>query len=336
MKRYYSLSFFLVSIFYSSSAQETPSPRASAHLFYFKPVQSLILIDGYDKGTTPLSGEGETWAWKDRGWKKIDSTNQPPRSLSGATYLGDKDLIFVYGGIGKRGYDDSLREAYTYDGKRWNTVISNFMGTRDHHEIAYDEKNKTIIVYGGQNGNREFELQTWVLKNNRWQALNISGPGPRAHHAMAYDVERRKVVLYGGGRDSSGNQTWEFDGSNWNKIVTTVNPGARAHHSMVYDPSRKKAVLYGGQNDEGIKGDVWTWDGKIWELLSGNGPARILPAVAFNADDNKLYVFGGNGGEGGISIYSDLWEWDGKKWTQLDKGKIYKWDMQKDMYINSQ
>ena len=95
-------------------------------------------------------------------------------------------------------------------------------------------------------------------------------------------------------------------------------------------------MLYGGENDTGTKGDIWAWDGKAWELLSDNGPARILPAAAFNVDNNKLYVFGGNGGENGLFIYSDLWEWDGKKWTQIEKGKTYKWDMQKDMYLNTQ
>lgn len=336
MARYRLFSFFILFPFYFLSGQDIPTPRASGHLFYFKPTRSLILLDGYEKGTMPSSGQAETWAWKNDRWNKIDSTNQPPRSLSGAAYLPDKDLIFVYGGIGKRGYDDSLRDAYTYDGKRWNIVVSNFIGTHDHHEIAYDENNKTIIVYGGQNAKREFDLQTWVFKNNLWQALNISGPGPRAHHAMAYDGERKKVVLYGGSREKSVNETWEFDGTHWNKIVTSVNPGGRAHHSMVYDPYRKKVLLYGGQNDTGIKGDIWAWDGRTWELLSDNGPARILPAFAFNTDNNKLYVFGGNGGDQGSFIYSDLWEWDGKKWRQLEKGKIYKWDMQKDMFVSTQ
>ena len=336
MARYHLLNLFALAAFYFSSAQEMPTPRASGHLFYFKPSQSLILLDGYDKGTTPPSGKAEIWSWKNNKWNKIDSSNQPTRSLSGATYIGDKNLVFLYGGIGKRGYDDSLREAYTYDGKGWNVVVSNFIGTRDHHEIAYDENSKTIIVYGGQNAKREFDLQTWLFKNNVWKALNIPGPGPRAHHAMAYDAERKRIVLYGGNRDNIVNETWEFDGAQWNKIISPVNPGGRAHHSMVYDPHRKKVLLYGGENDTGTKGDIWAWDGKAWELLSDNGPARILPAAAFNVDNNKLYVFGGNGGENGLFIYSDLWEWDGKKWTQIEKGKTYKWDMQKDMYLNTQ
>jgi hypothetical protein len=51
---------------------------------------------------------------------------------------------------------------------------------------------------------------------------------------------------------------------------------------------------------------------------------------------NKLYVFGGNGGEQMMSIYSDLWEWDGTKWTEVEKGKVYKWDMAKDRFAESQ
>jgi hypothetical protein len=266
----------------------------------------------------------------------MDSTKQPARSLSGAAYMSDKDLIFVYGGIGSAGYDDSLREAYTFDGKQWNSIATNLIGTRDHHQIVYDEGNQAIIVYGGQNAKREFDIQTWIFKNNVWEALNIAGPGPRAHHAMAYDVERKRAVLYGGGRDDSATDTWEFDGGHWTRIVASINPGARAHHSMVYDPLRKKVLLYGGEVGMVAKGDVWEWDGKAWELLSNNGPARILPAAAFNVGDNKLYVFGGNGGNQGTLIYSDLWTWDGKKWTQVEKGKIYEWNMQKDTFVNTQ
>ena len=57
--------------------------------------------------------------------------------------------------------------------------------------------------------------------------------------------------------------------------------------------------------------------------------------MAFNSQNNKLYVFGGNGGDQATMIYSDLWEWDGKTWIRVEKGKTYKWDMQKDMFVAS-
>ncbi len=329
-------SFLLLLFFFSfqlSFAQEIPTPRASGHLFYFKPTQSLILLDGYEKGAMPSSGRAETWAWKNNSWTKIDTTTQPLRSLSGASYLPDREMIFVFGGVGSRGYDDSLRDAWTYDTKRWTRTDGKGIGTRDHHEMAYDEANKTIIVYGGQNGKREFDSRTWLFRNNSWTVLNIPGPGPRAHHAMAYDAVRKKTVLYGGSRANPAGETWEFDGIQWSKIEPSLHPGNLAHHSMVYDPVGKRVLLYGGQINMAIKGDIWAWDGKNWERISDNGPARILPAIAFNTDNNKLYVFGGNGGDQATSVFSDLWEWNGKKWTQVEQGKIYKWDMSKDRYV---
>jgi len=329
------LSLFLLFSFNILFAQN-PSPRASGHLIYFKPNKSLLLLDGYEPGTNSLSGKSELWEWKNGSWKKIDSTDQPLRSLSGATYIDDAGQIFLYGGIGSRGYDDSLRDAYLYNGKQWKKIVDNSIGTHDHHEIAYDEANKTVVVYGGQTGQREFDTRTWIFKNDHWQSLNISSPGPRVHHAMAYDAERKKIVLFGGFGDKTDyHDTWEFDGKAWSKIETTIDPGARGHHSMVYDPVSKRVLLFGGDAGMSAKGDVWAWDGKTWKQLSDNGPQRILPAISFDPDKNKLYVFGGNGGDSFLFIYSDLWEWDGKNWTRLNKGEVYKFDMQKNMFVKT-
>jgi len=330
MQRYSVVSLLLLS-FHFSFAQ--PTPRASAQLFYIRSTGSLVLFDGYEKGTMPSSGKAETWAWKNNSWKKTDETDQPLRSLSGAVYLKDKDRIFVFGGVGSNGYDDSLKQAWLYDGSAWSRVPEPPIGTRDHHEMAYDENNKTIVVYGGQTGNRQFDSRTWIFKNDQWTALDIPGPGPRVHHAMVYDPERKKIVLFGGsGAGRSYNETWEFDGTQWKKIEVTVNPGLRSHHCMVYDPSRKKVLLYGGDIGMETQGDLWTWDGNKWERLSNNGPSRLLAAAAFDPSDNKLYVFGGNGGEHAMLIYSDLWEWDGRNWKRVDKGSVYEWDNGKDRY----
>lgn len=329
--------FFLFFLLMSCCSFAQPTPRATGQLFYLRNTQSLLLFDGYEKGTTPAGGKAETWAWKNNSWTKLDENDQPMRSLSAAVYMNDKDQVIVFGGIGSRGYDDSLRQACTFNGKDWKCSDNNLIGTRDHHEMAYDEHNKTIVLYGGQTGNRELDTRIWIYKNDQWTALDIPGPGPRVHHAMAYDAERKKIVLFGGsGGGQEHDEIWEFDGTAWKKIETAVNPGRRAHHAMVYDPSRKKILLYGGEIDMNVLGDVWSWDGMNWEKLSINGPARLLPALAFNSDNNKLYVFGGNGGEHGTTIYSDLWEWNGQDWKQVGKGKAYKWDMQKDMYVEGE
>ena len=325
-----SILFLLCLFAFEKLSSQGPTPRASGHLFYYKPTKSLLLLDGYEPGIQTASGKSELWQWRDKKWLLINSDDQPLRSLSAASYINDGDRIFVFGGIGRRGYDDSLRDAFLYDGIRWKGIADKSIGTRDHHEMAYDVANKTIVVYGGQTGNREFDTKTWIFKGGEWMTLDISGPGPRVHHAMAYDVVRRRIVLYGGSDNKQSlDETWEFDGNNWTRIQTTINPGTRTHHSMVYDPVSKRVLLYGG----GEQGDIWAWNGKAWEKLSENGPRRILAAVAFDPDKNKLCVFGGNGGENFLFVYSDLWEWDGKKWERIYKGDTYKFDMKKSMFL---
>jgi photosystem II stability/assembly factor-like uncharacterized protein len=315
---------------------QVPLPRASGHLIYFKPTKSLLLFDGYGTGASPSSGRSEVWQWKEQRWTRIDSNDQPLRSLSGAVYMNDKNEVFIYGGIGDRGYEDSLKDAFIYNGSKWKNIVDRSIGTHDHHELAYDESNKMIVVYGGQTGSRKFDTTTWLYKGDRWNALTIPSPGAKVHHAMAYDVERKKIVLYGGYNDKGAtDETWEFDGKSWSKIAASANPGARGHHSMVYDPVSKRVLLFGGTGSMDAKGDVWAWNGKSWEQLSDNGPQRILPSVAFDPEKNKLYVFGGNGGESFLFIYSDLWEWNGKTWARIHSGEVYKFDMQKNMFVKT-
>lgn len=328
------ITFFLCFFVFQDINSQSPTPRASGHLFYYKPTKSLLLFDGYESGIQPALGQSELWQWKDQKWKLINTDEQPLRSLSAAAYINDADRIFVFGGIGRRGYDDSLKEAFLYDGTRWIGISDKSIGTRDHHEMAYDAVNKTIVVYGGQTGSREFDTKTWLFKTGEWKALDIPGPGTRVHHAMAYDIVRRRIVLFGGSDNKSDlDDTWEFDGRSWTKIETPINPGPRTHHSIVYDPVSKRILLFGGNSEMKAKGDIWAWNGKTWEKLSENGPQRILAAVTFDPDKNKLYVFGGNAGENFIYVFSDLWEWDSKKWKQVYKGDTYKFDMQKSKFV---
>ena len=76
---------------------------------------------------------------------------------------------------------------------------------------------------------------------------------------MAYDEARQRTVLFGG--LVGGDETWEWDGTNWTQLKPTVSPSSRMHHAMVYDSKRGRTVLFGGTagGDE-----TWEWDGKNW------------------------------------------------------------------------
>ena len=64
---------------------------------------------------------------------------------------------------------------------------------------------------------------------------------------MVYDALRGKVVLFGGiFFPTTYNDTWTWDGSNWQRESPPASPSARAVNTMAYDELRGNTVLFGG------------------------------------------------------------------------------------------
>jgi hypothetical protein len=72
---------------------------------------------------------------------------------------------------------------------------------------------------------------------------------------------------------------------------------------MAYDADHGQMVLFGGGTNGdtlGFLNDTWTWDGTNWTQQSlGKSPAaRILAAMAYDADHNQVVLFGGDDSNG--------------------------------------
>ncbi|MHA7630515.1 hypothetical protein [Corallococcus sp. M7] len=44
------------------------------------------------------------------------------------------------------------------------------------------------------------------------------------------------------------NDTWEWDGTNWEQKAPAAAPSARMRHGLAYDSAGQRIVLFGGQN----------------------------------------------------------------------------------------
>lgn len=124
---------------------------------------------------------------------------------------------------------------------------------------------------------------------------------------MAYDAVRKRVVMFGG---SLGNETWEWDGTNWNQRNPATSPTSRCYHAMVYDLARQRVVLYGGQDSGRLwQEDTWEWDGSTW-VQRGPGPVspkRCFHAMVYDSSRQQVVLFGGqNLGAMGLN---DTWEY---------------------------
>ncbi len=157
-----------------------------------------------------------------------------------------------------------------------------------------------------------------------WEKINTANaPSPRANYAMAYDSSRNKVVLFGGSYyNSSGyntlyyNDTWEYDGTNWQKITTANAPEPRKVVAMTFDSSRNRIVLFGGYNGSANFNDTWEYDGTNWQkITTTNAPNECwgsdLPHMVYYPSRDRIFFDGENG-----------WEYNPNNttWTQLSFG----------------
>jgi hypothetical protein len=117
-----------------------------------------------------------------------------------------------------------------------------------------------------------------------WTHLTpTTSPTARFEHAMAYDVANNVTVMFGGcaafttttirvtmvggstkdlshkwcAPSDERNDTWVFDGSNWQQVIAngaTGAPNARYAHSMAYDYASDHLILFGGmwQTDQTV------------------------------------------------------------------------------------
>ncbi len=158
-----------------------------------------------------------------------------------------------------------------------------------------------------------------------WSMIIPDGaaPTPRGSHAMAYDESRQRLVVFGGHflPNAAAGDTWEWDGTSWEKLAPAVSPSPRQLHAMAYDAAREEVVLFGGLGDD-FEGDTWVWDGNEWtdRTPEAGGPGPLLNhRMVYDAARSEVVLFGGltiDFEAGGTERLDETWVWDGSSWTE--------------------
>jgi len=160
--------------------------------------------------------------------------------------------------------------------------------------------------------------------SRNWNLQNLTNtPVPRRNESVAYDTSTGLVILFGGtGGIGLGhlNDTWGWNGQEWNQIQSISAPSPRVDASLAYHAISGKIVLFGGVDADGqVLGDTWIWDGKKWtEQKSANTPSPRAGAVlVYDTARQNLVLFGGTYTKGRIGNFlNDTWIWDGRNWTE--------------------
>src|SRR5207245_1446573 len=123
-----------------------------------------------------------------------------------------------------------------------------------------------------------------------------SPPQASANTLSVYDSAIRRVLMY----DGNTAESWAFNGRGWS-WGAWKGPSPRTGASMVYDAASKKVVLFGGYGQVSAFGsqylaDTWTFDGKRWTKLQGDGPPpREYASMVYDAAARKVVLFSGYG-----------------------------------------
>jgi hypothetical protein len=266
------------------------------------------------------------WNWTGAEWRPVSDQGPENRSLAAGAFDSRRGVLVVYGGNAS-GSGTLFGDTWEWDGRRWSQRAVRTPGARDHHAMAFDEARAKVVMFGGV-GRAGPERGTWTWDGTSWVKVDSSdGPGLLFHHAMAYDSRRQRVVLFGGAVAGTGstsgrsNETWEWDGTRWERRETAGPvPSGRSHHRMAYDAKRGLTVLFGGGSAGATLNETWTWDGVRWEQHHVVGPAaRWSPAMAYDPRRERVVLFSGSGSQAPppLGTYVDLWEWDGQRWEEM-------------------
>jgi hypothetical protein len=149
---------------------------------------------------------------------------------------------------------------------------------------------------------------------------------------MAYDPQQKVVVLYGGLVQNSSEgtgaaDTWTWDGRDWTQVAAAdAFPGQRIGARMV--TAGTQVILFGGgvAPNSDFSADASTWQAGVeWVRIDRNPTpeGRINAAVAWDASDSSLFVYGGSGldpeaagGAAGTPL-GDAWSLKGGAWSRV-------------------
>jgi hypothetical protein len=178
----------------------------------------VVLFGGGDENQNLRT---ETWSWNGESWTLIDASGPPGRAHFGFVHDPVHEQALLYGGYA----DQILEDFWAWKDGAWQNIDFPGPGTLSHFGMASDQAANELIIFGGASSTSTFSSlsdKTWKLANGRWSELSLEHhPSERGSPAMVYDPGRERIVLYGGfGADRSDlDDTWEWDGSQWQCIL---------------------------------------------------------------------------------------------------------------------
>jgi hypothetical protein len=115
------------------------------------------------------------------------------------------------------------------------------------------------------------------------------------------------------------NDTWLWNGSDWDEANATTPPPPRDEATVVYYGTTRQVVLFGGMQGSDVLNDTWTWDGRRWTLQhpKTSPSPRFGAVMVFDAARGVVILMAGRGASPSYTNFNEMWTWDGSDWRLL-------------------
>lgn len=279
-----------------------PSPRSSVGMASNQNHGLVVLFGGLGPGATAL---GDTWIWDGLAWSQVSPVHNPSaRYGQSMAYDYFRDRIVLFGGRDGAGVLQS--DTWEWDGNDWLQVIGSGPSARTAHSMAYDFRRKRIVLFGGTTASGSAG-DTWEYAGT-WAQVGTTGPSARSGAALAFDLGRERIVLFGGDDGAPQNDTWVWDGVDWEHLASfgTGWPTARSGHAMAYGNECNSVVMFGGT--PGTDTNTRAWNGAYWVDVPSGPALRRNHAMAYDLAGGRVMLFGGLAIASGDPL-ADTWEW---------------------------
>lgn len=200
-----------------------PDPRFFHAMAYDSKRRKVVMFGGFNFNLSPRNQE-DTWVWDGTVWEKKTPAHHPGRRLAHAmAYDANRERVVLFGGSEDLpdGTQRELNETWEWNGEDWQEVRDgkdpNDPPPRVKMAMAYDEKNKRVIMFSGltTSSGVAYLQDTYSWDGTTWTRLKqplFAKPPPdgRFDHAMAYDSKLKGMVMSGGVNGDPGvrHDTW--------------------------------------------------------------------------------------------------------------------------------
>ena len=301
----------------------------------FEDVHSLFL-----SGTTlyaglgTTAGDAEVWSCNTAtdcaSWTKIGGD-----TVNNSWALNTFEAVFslnafggtLYAGLGASAND---AEVWSWDGGTWTKIGGDSInsGWTTGFESVRSLMNDGTNLYAGL-GDGAADAEVWRWNGAAW--TRIGGDGVNSSWATGDNIESVYSLdyfggnLYAGTGSSTGDgDVWRWNGAAWTKIGGDgLNSGwGTATYEVVGSLVNDGTNLYAGLGSGNGDGEVYRWDGTLWDKLGGDGVNSSWASAFGDAvfamaySDGVLYtgLFDSAGD-------AQFWTWDGS-WARIGGGYV--------------